>query len=191
VTFWRSYFHYTSQEYRNFGNLHKTNWEYENLVSMIVMRDPLDRFLSGGKCGSFHESIHADPTEDTQDLYWEYANSVCADNYALGVLANKSDCVHGKDTSIACLESAKKLLSRFTFILDKACLSDSMVVLGDTLNLTITKEGFEGRLHNVHPPMRDRFGNDTLYEYVKKRFRREIELYEWSKERSIVVCNDL
>jgi len=66
-----------------------------------------------------------------------------------------------------------------------------MVALGDALNLTITKEGFDGRLHKAHPPTRDRFGNDTLYEYVKKRFRRDIELYEWSKERSIVVCNDL
>ena len=40
VTFWRPYFHFMSKEYsyRFFGNLHKINWEYENLVSMIVMR---------------------------------------------------------------------------------------------------------------------------------------------------------
>ena len=88
VKFWRPYFHFTSIEYRSFGNLHKTNWEYENLVSMIVMKDPLGRFLSAGKCGSFH--MLPDPTEDTQDLYWEYANSVCADNYALRGLTNES-----------------------------------------------------------------------------------------------------
>ena len=66
-----------------------------------------------------------------------------------------------------------------------------MVALGDALNLTITKEGFENGLHKVRQPTRDRFGNDTLYEYVKRRFWQDIELYEWSKERSIVVCNDL
>lgn len=66
-----------------------------------------------------------------------------------------------------------------------------MVALGDALNLTITKEGFESSLHREHAPTRDRLGNDTLYEYVKRRFRRDIELYEWSKERSIVVCDDL
>ncbi len=91
-----------------------------------------------------------------------------------------------------CLESAKELLSRFTFILDKACLNDSMVALGNALNLTITSSGFENKLfHKQHASLRDRFGNDTLYEYVKRRFWRDIELYEWSKERSIVVCDNL
>ena len=90
VKFWRPYFHFISMEFRSFGNLHTTNWEYENLVSMIVMRDPLERFLSGGKCSKFHGSLLDDPTEDTQDLYWEYANSDCADNYALRVLTNES-----------------------------------------------------------------------------------------------------
>lgn len=89
VKFWRPYFHFKSDEYQKFGDLHKTNWEYENLVSMIVMRDPLERFLSGGKCGAFHAKL-GDPTEDNQDMYWEYANSACADNYALRVLANES-----------------------------------------------------------------------------------------------------
>ena len=48
---WRPYFHFKSMEYISFGNLHKTNWEDKDLVSMIVMRDPLERFLAGGKCG--------------------------------------------------------------------------------------------------------------------------------------------
>jgi hypothetical protein len=65
-----------------------------------------------------------------------------------------------------------------------------MVELGDVLNLTITSSGFESSQHKKHEPLRDRFGNDTLYEYVKRRFRRDIELYEWSKKRSIVVCNN-
>jgi len=91
VTFWRPYFHFMSKEYSHFGNLHKINWEYENLVSMIVMRDPMERFMSGGKCGSFHKSLPDDrTTNDKQELYWEYANSDCADNYALRVLANES-----------------------------------------------------------------------------------------------------
>ena len=62
-----------------------------------------------------------------------------------------------------------------------------MVALGYALNLTITTRGFEGVFHKEHAPLRDRFGNDTLYEHVKRRFRRNIELYEWSKSRSIVV----
>ena len=69
VKFWRSYFHFSSSEYGQFGDLHRINWEYENLISMIVMRDPLERFLSGGKCGGFQTRIPNDPTEDTQDVY--------------------------------------------------------------------------------------------------------------------------
>ncbi|KAL7527003.1 hypothetical protein ACHAWF_001995 [Thalassiosira exigua] len=189
VRFWRLYFHFVSMEYRNFGNLHAFNWEYENLVSMIVMRDPLERFLSGGKCGGFQHKIPKDPTNETQDLYWEYANSDCVDNFALRVLTNKSHCENGENTSITCLESAKELLSRFTFLLDKSCLDDSMVALGNALNLNITNYGFESRLKGRHGPIRTRFGNDTLYDHVRRRFRRDIELYEWSKERSIVVCS--
>ena len=85
------------------------------------------------------------------------------------------------------------MLNRFTFILDQACLSDSMVALGYALKLNITSKGFEGNSvggkHGKHPQLKSRFGNDTLYDHVKKRFRRDIELYEWSKERSIVVCD--
>jgi hypothetical protein len=98
VSFWQQYFHYVSMEFGElhaFGSwgdyLHQTNWEYEGLVSMIVMRDPLERFLSRGKCGDFHGTLASgDPTNETQALYWEYANSDCADNYALRVLTENS-----------------------------------------------------------------------------------------------------
>jgi hypothetical protein len=98
VSFWQQYFHYVSMEFGElhaFGSwgdyLHQTNWEYEGLVSMIVMRDPLERFLSRGKCGDFHGTLTSgDPTNETQALYWEYANSDCADNYALRVLTENS-----------------------------------------------------------------------------------------------------
>jgi len=87
VTFWRQYYHFVSGEYPDWDKtLHQTNWEYENLVSMIVMRNPLERFLAGGKCGGFQTKIPKDPRNETQDMYWEYANSGCTDNYALRVL---------------------------------------------------------------------------------------------------------
>jgi len=189
----RPYYHFMSWEYQTFAHLHRTNWEYDNLVSMIVMRDPMRRFLAGGKCGGFQRRIPDDPTNETQDLYWEYANSDCVDNFALRVLAPSNTCgIDGADTNVTCVEGAKALLRRFTFILDQECLNDSMVALGDALNLNITREAFEGRLHHHKAQsvllLRERFGNDTLYEYVRHRFRRDIELYEWSKTRSIVKC---
>ena len=63
-----------SWEYTKWGNLHTVDWEYPNLVSMIVMRDPIERFLAGGKCGKYHGSLGGDPTPSNQDIYWEYAS---------------------------------------------------------------------------------------------------------------------
>ena len=97
-------------------------------------------------------------------------------------------CVNGADTSTSCLESAKDLLKRFTFILDQSCLAESMVALGKKLQLNVTASGFEGTHRRHDKSIRDRFGNDTLYDYVRTRFQRDVELYEWGKRRSIVVC---
>ena len=44
----RHMFHFMSQEYMDRGKgLQDTFWEYENLTSFIVLRDPLERFLAG------------------------------------------------------------------------------------------------------------------------------------------------
>mmetsp|Transcript_14397 Transcript_14397/g.31200 ORF Transcript_14397/g.31200 Transcript_14397/m.31200 type:complete len:353 (-) Transcript_14397:2169-3227(-) len=191
VTSFRQHFHFVSWEYVTWANLHGINWEHDDLVSMIVMRDPLERFLAGGKCGGFQPQLPGgDPTNETQDVYWEYASAECADNYALRVLAEQKDCAQGSNTSIACLEGAKNLLRRFTFILDQACLSESMIALGRVLHLNITEQKFEHKgLHKDHTlSPRERIGNDTLYEFVGHKFRRDIELYEWSKAHSIVKC---
>jgi hypothetical protein len=189
----RPYFHFISQEYKNWGDLHKTNWEYNHLVSMIVMKHPIDRFLSGGKCGEFHALIVGDPSNSTQDLYWKYANSGCADNYALRVLANTSSCVNGTDTPLACLEGAKVLLRRFTYIMDAECFDDSLRALSDELELNITKIREQGKHTNQYNEehRRERIGNATLYKFLQTRFRRDIELYEWSKAQSIVKCKSL
>ena len=172
----------------------RTNWEYENLVSMIVTKHPIERFLSGGRCGEFHngheKGLRGDPTNETQALFWEYANAECADNYALRVLVEDKHCVDGAKTSLECMESAKILLRRFTFVLDSACLNDGMIAVGKQLHLNITEEAFSSRKHHSHPlSLRERLGNDTLYDYLNHKFRRDIELYEYSKGLSIVQCD--
>lgn len=194
VHVFRPYFHFMSMEYPRWGNLHHMNWEYENLVSMIVMRDPLDRFLAGGKCGGYHNTIinEADPdpeNEEVQRLYWDYANDSCADNYALRVLAKDKGC-NAKNMN-ECYETAKSLLQRFTFILDEECLDESMEAMGDQLGLQITSEGFESRHHHYHKTARERINNETLYEFLLDKFYYDIELYEWSKSLSVVTCSEL
>ena len=115
------------------------------------------------------------------------------DNYALRVLADDPHCANGTDTSEACLESAKDLLRRFTFVLNQSCLNDSMEIMGEQLNLTVNS--FESIHHKKHPnvrpnDVRTRLGNDTLLEFLQDRFRRDIELYEWSKKLAVLQCED-
>jgi hypothetical protein len=163
---------------------------------MIVMRHPLERFLSKKTC-IYHGIVGDHPPEDdngTQaQLWWNLANAKCADNYALGVLGPHRNCKNGTDTGIDCLEGAKALLRRFTFVIDKACLDESLVELGRQLHLDV--EGAPpakiGGGKHAHDPLtpRERMQNDTLYEYLEDKFRRDIELYEWSKTQSIVQCN--
>ena len=180
----RSHFHMVSWEFRGWGNLHHTtNWEHEKLLSVIVMRDPIDRFMAGGKC---HKNNIKDPTPETQHDWWEYANEKCADNYALRVLAPEKGCCDRRH-----LEGAKDLLRRFTFILDQACLDDSMGALADRLNISVDLSKDERKKPKKHESARTRMANDTLYDYVKKKFRRDIELYEWSKTQSLVDCSQL
>lgn len=185
----RPHFHMISWEFMYWANLQNTtNWEYEDLLSVIIMRDPIDRFMAGGKCSTIGEID--DPTNETQHLWWEYANEECADNYALRVLAPDNGCCNGANTSEHYVEGAKNLLRRFTFILDQACLNESIEALAHKLNISVDLSGDSG-YHRVHKPARERLANDTLYEYLQHRFRRDIELYEWAKSKSILDCSQL
>ena len=135
----------------------------------------------------FSKGIEGDPNSENQEIYWEYANSDCTDNFALRVLTNSSDCVNGADTSIECLNGAKDLLRRFTFILDAACFDESVIALGKELDLEWESKT---KLRKAVPrsSSRVRISNDTLYEFLENRFRRDIELYEWSKSLSVLKC---
>lgn len=186
----RPHFHFVGQEYNEnhqLNVLHEFDWEEPNLVSLIVMRHPIERFLSGGRCGEFHEILQDEQTTpETQGLWWDYANAECADNFALRILsANEPDCC-----SLQNLEAAKKLLRRFTFVVDQDCLSESVAIVGQVLKMP----GFKVRrkseeyYHFKHESARERIANDTLWEYINHKFQLDIELYEWSKTISVLEC---
>lgn len=183
----RPTFKFVSWEFLRWGNIHQTDWEHKQLVSMIVMRDPLERFLAGGKCGEFHSILPDDPTPATQHIYWKYANSNCALNFAMRVLTAKDYESSGERDGEIQLREAKELLKRFTFIVDQACLADSVDSIASELNLDLDRKVL-ARRNPRHKTVRERFGNDTLYEYVRHRFRHDIALYEWAKTQSIVKC---
>jgi hypothetical protein len=196
VPLMRSHFHMISWEFSKWANLHNTtNWEYPDLLSVIVMRDPIDRLMAGGKCGNHHNLLdpYIYPSNDTQQDWWEYVNADCADNLALKVLAPDAGCCDGANTSVHYVDDAKNLLRRFTFILDQACLNESLIALGQKLNISVdlSQDIRHLKQHRIHMTARERLANDTLYEFVRRKFRRDIELYEWAKSQSIVDCSKL
>ena len=74
----RPVFHYISWEYglsKLKRSLNDTNFEHPELVSIIVMRHPMERLLSD--IGHGHQVIH-----DTEEEWWEYANNRLTDNFA-------------------------------------------------------------------------------------------------------------
>jgi hypothetical protein len=192
----RKYFHMISWEYNTrWGGLVSTNWQHPDLLSVAIMRDPLERFMAGGKCGSFHHSIKQDLAEDPSlsDLYWEYANDKCADNFALRVFTGSPGCCNGAQTNITYLEQAKKQMDEFTILIDQSCETESIQALSDLLhlNLSVADAGKKSRVHTTHPPVRERIGNETLYEYLQEKFKLDIELYEYAKSKSILDCSTL
>ena len=93
------------------------------------------------------------------------------------------------------VQAAKTLMSRFTFILDQACLDDNLNALAAMLNVTLlhrpggTPGAIGGRNHH-NRTIRDRIPFEDIYEYLRKRNEKDIELYQWAKRQSLVQCLD-
>ena len=174
--------------------LSATAWEDPNLVSVIIMRDPIDRLLAGSGYVNRHF-----PKEDlrTHEQWWEFArNDRVTNNYALRVLAGDGCCA-GEDTSIRHYRAAQKVVERFTFVLDIACLDEGLVALADVLGLALDphqqRKSERKKRKAERGTARERIGHDNedVYDFLVRRNHYDIQLYEWSKTRSLVDCSSL
>ena len=157
------------------------DWEHPKIVSMIVMRHPIDRLLSTRKCNTFYHTLRNDPNTTNQNLWWEYASSFCSNNYALRILPDNTyspgknnDCCSNEDKL-----RAMTLLSRFTFVIDQDCLTESMDAIAQRLNIVhqvrqATNESAERRKYTSHhstipQTAKERIGeNETLCPFGEK-----------------------
>ncbi|KAL7546308.1 hypothetical protein ACHAWF_011168, partial [Thalassiosira exigua] len=162
------------------------DWEDPRVVSVYIARDPIDRLLAGD--GEVNNWFGKEDNRTEED-WWKYARHDYTNNFALNRLTT-SKCVDEENTTEACLEEAKGLLRRFTFVLDQACLDEGFAALGAALGHPVDLESMR---RNKKPrsqlkSAKDRIGNDELYEHLLRRNRRDIEFYNWSKNESLVVC---
>jgi hypothetical protein len=181
----RKYFHFVAWEF-NWSILRSslavTNFEHPNMLSIIIMRNPLTRFMSD-------VDRRVEVKNRTAEEWWDYANnSNLTNNYALRSLTGHHGCCQGEKTSSKYVDMAKTFLKRFTFIIDLECLTDSLRSLSETLNLNMTKQSHANRHSKSKSDLRGRLKNDTLYMHLVKRNARDIELYEWAQTQALVQC---
>jgi len=190
--FVRQYFHMISWRFAHPAQevlISDTDWEDENLVSILVIRHPLERLLSHdfgaekqwpGVFGLAQES-----EEDLKTQWWVFARSKYTDNFALRILAGR-ECCDGKTTDRKHIESAKNLLKRFTFILDMECLDAGLKAAGNLLGLNF--QNLQKRQVDNRKP-RERMYNEEIFHFLNSKNRMDIELYEWAKTRALVQCH--
>jgi len=126
----------------------------------------------------------------TKELWWKFANDYhLTDNFALRVLAGEG-CCNGSNTDRRHLETAKRLVRRFTFVLDVACLDASMDTMAQILNITARHkrslvEKFSRKTkkkqHDHRPPI-ERIPYPEVYEYLLDRY--VVSAILWTRTRS-------
>jgi hypothetical protein len=180
-TKWKSMYDVVSWEYQRPPQkpLATANWESDQVISVLVIRDPLDRLLAHD-AGARRK--YGPLQKRTQEQWWEYSHDRMTNNFALKILS-------GGDTTETGLAKAKELVGRMTYVLDQACLNENLLQLTKELGWNNTANLGGGTVRR--PTARERLGNDTLWEFLLERNENDIALYEWSKNRSLVVCDTL
>ncbi len=173
-----------------------TNWEDPNLVSVLVIRDPISRLLAGS--GDTVQKYPGLAQSRNESQWWAFAKDERNNNFALRILAGHG-CCDNAQTSQQHLDMAKQLVSRFTFILDLACLDENLEALAEHLQFDLYRRRYLEReqqrqrflkSNHTHLPNSERIPFPEIYQYLKDRNRKDIELYQWAKERSLVPCSD-
>ena len=185
------FFRMISWEYgkRPHPALQNTNWEHDQLVSVLIIRHPLSRALAGDRYFSqFYPGTRSGGDGTNHSEWWAFAHDGKTDNFALHKLTDTDDCCQGADTPVRHLRAAQALVQRFTIILDLTCLGESLAAVADLLGIRLTHPNPPTK---PHAPLRDRIPFDDVYDYLQRKNRLDIELYEWAKNLSLVNCEAL
>eukprot|EP00450_Noctiluca_scintillans_P020764 CAMPEP_0194534382 /NCGR_PEP_ID=MMETSP0253-20130528/72569_1 /TAXON_ID=2966 /ORGANISM="Noctiluca scintillans" /LENGTH=311 /DNA_ID=CAMNT_0039380039 /DNA_START=138 /DNA_END=1070 /DNA_ORIENTATION=- len=152
------------------------DFETPGVVSIYVTRDPMDRALAGDADVARR---YGPEKLRSPELWKQFAESEHTNNFALNRILRTTReshlCAEGEATPAECVEKAKALLNRFTFVLDQACFTQSLWVLSKELGLPPPKL----RPAKIHISARERINNTELYNFITRRMRRDIELYQW------------
>ena len=184
----RKYFRYISWELGHIPkvDLMETNWENPHLVSVLVMKHPLARILSGdGYISKTYPGIKDNTANEAE--WWAFARDERQNNFALARLSQGRECCFNEKTNVTHVHTAQALIRRMTFVIDVECLDENLQALSQILGFPLNAETNQ-KSAKKHPPLKERFPPE-IYKYLAKRNKRDIELYEWSKSLSLVKCD--
>ena len=187
-----------------------TNWpmiplESTDVVSILVMRDPIARTLSKYKpsltekppyrrCKQKHPDTGITPETAVQPtgdsgVDWNF------DNYALRMLAGWNRMEPPRKITREHFIAAKATLDRFSVVLDQECLAAGIAKLSGLLGVhdhyhpaPIGGDVKETIKDRPSTPPRELCGDDTTYHALVEMNTLGIELYEYAKSISLVSC---
>ena len=166
------------------------DFEYPNLVTMFVTRDPLSHAMAGDSENLYYYPDIFMHHNATKKEWWRFAKGPGSDNYALAMLSDPT-CCQGSRTDRTYLELAKALVERFTFVLDIDCLDEGLAKVADILGFEITHHPADSDSRHEHDPVKERIPYPEVYNYMKQENQLGIELHEWAKSISLVDCSSL
>lgn len=194
-------------------NIQKVLWdeidlENPRMVSILVIRNTFDRMLAGDAVmnrlyGSVNQrrlrrlrlrrlNFQREPPRNATQ-WADFATHANTDNYQMSIMAGRKVNKGTAPTPFATasdLAAAKKNTERFTFVIDQACLSESVALLKKRLGLNSSpKQKMKLQPTKVHTLALDRIGNATVYDNLIARNRLDIEYYQWAKSISLKQCD--
>jgi len=220
----RKYFHLQTNEFRpRLGfmgrTFDQTDWEFPELVSVVITRDPLSRILAGDGYLTKERNYKGYNEHLLNHTRWwdlaAYKNEMDTDNFFLRTMlrlskstrtseqrAIRNHIEEGVERSTEVImklfptginethyEAAKSLLDRMTFVLDIDCLNDGMNAMIKILRFGVPPP--RSRPHRIHAKPKERIDFPDVFEYLVAKNEWDIALYEYSKTISLVKCDEL
>ncbi|GKY95989.1 hypothetical protein MPSEU_000559400 [Mayamaea pseudoterrestris] len=166
-----------------------TNWKDPNLISILVMVDPMERLLTDA--WAFFERTY--PVDNVLEItldrsfgskpWWSFIEENPTNNVVEQLGQRHKDT---KRVRPAVLTShAQELMKEFTFVLDSACLEQGITKVADILNIPID-EPLPERTNTTWTPSTSMPAD--VYQRLTQLSKLNIDLYKWSKTISLVQC---
>jgi len=158
----------------------EVNWEDPHIVSIFVMPNPFDLIQASRKSLEGTNHVRRKSGKSSEGVAHSSTSSHSTLHRLTGVMCDD----RGGNITESCFVEAKHALKRFTFVLNRECLAESVSALAKVLELPDPGTYHAHRNERVQ----ERTSRTEPNDFAFQRIQRDIELYEWSRSLSLVRC---